>query len=140
MCEIFSITIFVENFKRTMYELASQIRTNWSMESSQHVTFIKNVAIYAWTQVSTIESWWIKYIFGSCWNELWNNCSIMVMKLPHSLIRGVLIQSCSAGAKNFTKCVFYHVQFSGVIQNIAYDRAIFTLFVYVDYYQNNQFY
>ena len=58
----------------------------------------------------------------------------------HSLIRGILTQSCSAGAKNFTKCVFYHVQFSGVIQNIAYHRAIFTLFVYVDYYQNNQFY
>ena len=58
----------------------------------------------------------------------------------HSLIRGVLIQSCSAEAKNFTKCVFYHAQFSGIIQNIAYHRAIFTLFVYVDYYQNNQFY
>ena len=58
----------------------------------------------------------------------------------HSLIRGVLIQSCSAGAKNFPKSVFYRVQFSGVIQNIAYHRAIFTLFFYVDYYQNNQFY
>ena len=58
----------------------------------------------------------------------------------HSLIRGILTQSCSAGAKNFTKCVFYHAQFSDVIQNIAYHRAIFTLFVYVDYYQNNQFY
>ena len=56
------------------------------------------------------------------------------------LIRGILTQSCSAGAKNFTKCVFHHAQFSGVIQNIAYHRAIFTLFVYVDYYQNNQFY
>ena len=67
-----------------------------------------------------------KYLFG-----------IVVL---HSLIRGVLIQSCSAGAKHFTKCVFYYVQFSGVIQNIAYHRAIFTLFVYVDYYQNNQFY
>ena len=39
---------------------------------------------------------------------------------PHSLIRGILTQSCSARAKNFTKCVFYHVQFSGLIQNIAY--------------------
>merc|ERR1712051_298101 len=57
----------------------------------------------------------------------------------HSLIREILTQSCSAGAKNFTKCVFYHVKFSGVIQNIAYHRAIFTLFFYVDYYQNNQF-
>ena len=60
--------------------------------------------------------------------------------LLHSLIRGILTQSCSTGAENFTKCVFYHVQFSGVIQNIAYHRAIFTLFVYVNYYQNNQFY
>ena len=58
----------------------------------------------------------------------------------HSLIRGILTQSCSAGAKNFTNCVFYHVQFSGVIQNIAYHCAIFTLSVYIDYYQNNQFY
>ena len=33
----------------------------------------------------------------------------------HSLIRGILTQSFSSGAKNFTKCVFYHVQFSGVI-------------------------
>ena len=36
----------------------------------------------------------------------------------HSLIRGVLIQSCSAGAKNFTNYVFCHPQFSGAIQNI----------------------
>ena len=60
----------------------------------------------------------------------------------HSLIRGILPQSCSAGAKIFAKYVFYHVQFSvlfGVIQIIAYHRAIFTLFFYVDYYQNNQF-
>ena len=52
----------------------------------------------------------------------------------HSLIRGVLIQSCSAGAKNFTKCVFYHVQFSCVIQNIAYHRAIKTKFWKIDFY------
>ena len=50
------------------------------------------------------------------------------IRLRRSLIRGVLIQSCSAGVKNFTKCVFYHVQFSGVIQNIAYHRAIKTKF------------
>ena len=42
----------------------------------------------------------------------------------HSLIRGVLIQSCSAGAKNFTNYVFCHVQFSGVIQNIENRCAI----------------
>ena len=35
----------------------------------------------------------------------------------HSLIRGVLIQSCSA-EDNFTNYVFCHPQFSGVIQNI----------------------
>ena len=45
---------------------------------------------------------------------------------PHSLIRGVLIQSCSAGAKNFTNYVFCHPQFSGVIQNIENHCAILT--------------
>ena len=43
----------------------------------------------------------------------------------HSLIREVLIQSCSAGAKNFTNYVFCHPQFSGVIQNIENRCAIF---------------
>ena len=33
-------------------------------------------------------------------------------KVIHSLIKGVLIQSCSAGAKNFTNYVFCHVQFN----------------------------
>ena len=42
----------------------------------------------------------------------------------HSLIRQVLIQSCSTGAKNFTNYVFCHVQFSGVIQNIENHCAI----------------
>ena len=43
----------------------------------------------------------------------------------HTLIRGVLIQSCPAGAKNFTNYVFCHVQFSGgVIQNIENRCAI----------------
>ena len=35
----------------------------------------------------------------------------------HSLIRGVLIQCCSTGAKKFTNYVFCHPQFSGIIQN-----------------------
>ena len=52
---------------------------------------------------------------------------------------GFVIQSCSTGAKNFTNYVFCHPQFSGVIQNIENRCAILTLFVYVDYYQNNQF-
>ena len=42
----------------------------------------------------------------------------------HSLIRGVLIQSFSAGAKNFTNYVFCHPQFTGVIQNIENRCAI----------------
>ena len=50
--------------------------------------------------------------------SFWNN------KTHHSLIRGVLIQSFPAGAKNFTKYVFCHVQFSGVIQNIENCCAI----------------
>ena len=37
---------------------------------------------------------------------------------------GMNIQSCSAGAKNFTNYVFCHVQFSGVIQNIENCCAI----------------
>ena len=45
----------------------------------------------------------------------------------HSLIRGVLIQSCSAGAKNYTNYVFCHPQFSGVIQNIENRCSILTL-------------
>ena len=57
----------------------------------------------------------------------------------HSLIRGVLIQSCPAGATNFTNYVFCHPQVSGIIQNIKNHCAILILFVYVDYYQNNQF-
>ena len=64
----------------------------------------------------------------------------VLMSTQHSLIRGVLIQNCPAGAKNFTNYVFCHPQFSGVIQNIENCCAILTLFVYVDYYQNNQFY
>ena len=47
----------------------------------------------------------------------------------HSLIRGFFIQSCSAGAKNFTNYVFCHLQFGGVIQNIENLCAILTLFV-----------
>ena len=38
----------------------------------------------------------------------------------------LLIQICSAGAKNFTKCVFCHPQFSGVVQNIENRCAILT--------------
>ena len=44
----------------------------------------------------------------------------------HSLIRVVLIQSCSAGAKNFTTYVFCHPQFSVVIQNIENCCVILT--------------
>ena len=44
----------------------------------------------------------------------------------HSLIRGVLIQSCSAGAENFTNYVFCHPQFNDVIQNIENHCAILT--------------
>ena len=50
--------------------------------------------------------------------------SILQQHLIHSLIRGVLIQSCSAGAKNFTNYVFCHPQFSGAIQNIENRCAI----------------
>ena len=52
----------------------------------------------------------------------------------HSLIRGVLIQSCSAGAKNFTNYVFCHPKFSGVIQNIENRCAIKAKILKFDFY------
>ena len=54
--------------------------------------------------------------------------------IRHSLIRGILIQSCSAGVKIFTNYVFCHPQFSDVIQNIENYCAILTLIVYANYY------
>ena len=42
----------------------------------------------------------------------------------HSLIRAVLIQSCSTRTKKFTNYVFCHPQFSEVIQNIENCCAI----------------
>ena len=69
----------------------------------------------------------------------------IVKTLAHSLIRGVLIQSCSAGAKNCTDYVFCHPQFSGVILNIENLCAIkakilknqFLLYK-IDYFDNNR--
>ena len=58
------------------------------------------------------------------WEECGNichehqDCQMWTWNVPlntgirHSLIRGVLIQSCSAGAKIFTNYVFCHVQFN----------------------------
>ena len=43
-----------------------------------------------------------------------------------NLIKEVLIQSRSTGAKIFTKYVFCHPQFSGVVQNIENHCAILT--------------
>ena len=54
----------------------------------------------------------------------------LILQIPqifdaaHSLIRGILIQSCPARAKNFTNHVFCHVQFCGVILNIENHCAI----------------
>ena len=45
-------------------------------------------------------------------------------KIVHSLIRGVIMQCCYAGDKNFTNYVFCYPQFSGVIQNIENCCAI----------------
>ena len=60
----------------------------------------------------------------------------------HSLIRVVLIQSCSARAKNFTNYIFCHPKFSGVIQNIENCCAIraikFDFWLYkIDYLDNS---
>ena len=92
---------------------------------------------------STIYPWlWVHDLIGKMLKchtlSMYHLC--ISLKIYHSLIRGVLIHSCSAGAKNFTNYVFCHPQFSGVIQNIENRCAILILFVNVDYYQNNQFY
>ena len=44
--------------------------------------------------------------------------------MNHSLIRVVLIQSCSTRAENFTNYVFCHPQFISVVQNIENHCAI----------------
>ena len=47
---------------------------------------------------------------GMLWHfPIDNEQGVNENKVHHSLIRGVLTQSCSSGAKNFTKCVLYHV-------------------------------
>ena len=51
----------------------------------------------------------------------------------HSLFRGVLIQSCSAGAKNFTKYAFFHVQFNGLVKNSQNHCAISVKFLKNDF-------
>ena len=55
-------------------------------------------------------------------------------KLKFKEDRGVLIQSCSARAKNFTNYVFCHPQFSGVIQNIENCCAIRAKFWKFDFW------
>ena len=59
------------------------------------------------------------------------------IKIIHSFIRGVLIQSCPSGAKNFTNYEFCYPQFSGG-KSLCHFDPLFAY--YVDYYQNNQFY
>ena len=51
--------------------------------------------------------------------------------MVHNLIRGVLIQSFSAGAKKFPNYVFCHPQFSGVIQNIENQLCHFDSCLYM---------
>ena len=69
-----------------------------------------------------------------------NGDNILLQYMIHSLIKGVLIQSCSAGAKNFTNYIL-----SSTIQWCypKYWKSLchFNPYLpYVDYYQNNQFY
>ena len=64
-------------------------------------------------------------------SNLWSNDGL---GMHHRLIRGVLIKSFPAGAKNFTNYVFCHPQFSGVSQIIENRCAILTLIVYANYY------
>ena len=77
--------------------------------------------------------------------ELLPTQSCYYEQVCHSLIRGILIQSCSAGAKKLTNYVFCHPQFSGVIQNIENRCAIrakfwknWFLLYKIGYFDNNR--
>ena len=122
----------------------------WNISSSINLLFLKSVhsilgpvkpkqscssfALY-WTTWSLYYTKWkskiivkslVKCLTQAAWAELDGQ--------THSLIRGVLIQSCPAGAKNFTNYVFCHVQFSSVIQNIENCCAIEENFEKTDFY------
>ena len=56
------------------------------------------------------------------------------VQLRHSLIRGVLIQNCPAGAKNFTNYVFCHVQFDSSGQSSKNHCGIKAKFWKIDFY------
>ena len=84
-------------------------------------SFFEELGIY--DNETFIRQIYYDYIEGKSSNTLHDPHSSNV---SHSLIRGVLIQSCSVGAKNFTNYVFCHPQFSGVIQNIENHCAILT--------------
>ena len=99
-------------------------RRNWS---TYFMWFWNKIIKKCTYRVSHMDSYKSKQV-------LWLRFLSQTLFPSHSLIRGVLIQSFSSGAKNYTKCVFYHVQYSGVIQNIAYHRAIKTKFWKTDFY------
>ena len=80
---------------------------------------------WRWMQISKwIQekcNWFFTFIFfPGKWKPIY------ICSGKYCLIRGVLIQSCSAGAKDFTNYVFCHPQFSDVIQNIENHCAILT--------------
>ena len=103
-----------------------------------------------WHSDNTTELWMTKYIIGEIFSSggatLYKNPSDQTVEHEsavkieteteiclekslylhhwHSLIKGVLIQSCSAGAKNFTNYVFCHVQFNSPGQSSKNHCAI----------------
>ena len=95
----------------------------WWKQSNAFTLYICYNMLSRWKSPGFIESlaswksdlhFQIKFFLSQC------------RKIQHSLIRGVLIQSFPAGAKNFTNYVFCHPQFSGVTQNIENLCAILT--------------
>ena len=93
---------------------------------------------------------YIRFCFGETIDrsQTWPNSCLSrksMSQKTHSLIRGVLIQSCSSGAKKFTNYVFCYSQFSSVIQNIENCCTIrakfwkFDFWLYeIDYFDNNR--
>ena len=85
----------------------------WLFSSPSRVWFEKNVHSWSSGRIAPI----ILYYYSER-SFQFLHCG------AHSLIRGVLIQSCSAGAKNLTNYVFCHVQFNSPGQSSKNHCAI----------------
>ena len=105
--------------------------------SSRGATLYKNPSdqtVAAAAAFSPILLLLLRVLSNKQYDQFALNISCFVGITPHSMIRGVVIQSCSAGAKNFTKYVFFHAQFNGLVKNSQNHCAIKAKFLEFDFY------